>query len=42
MGNILNILVENYFGKDVKDYRIPNGIHNYLPKSNNGKINNTW
>ena len=38
MGNILNILVENYFGKNVKDYRIPNGIHNYLPKSNNSKI----
>src|SRR5210317_873942 len=38
MGNILNILVENYFGKNVRDYRIPNGIHRFLPKVNDSKI----
>ncbi len=38
MGNILNILVENYFGKNLKDYRIPNGIHRFLPKVNDSKV----
>ena len=38
MGRILNILVDNYFGETHKDYRIPNGIHKFLPKSNNSQI----